>query len=320
MDDLNELMMFASVARHGSFSAAALALGIPKSRVSRRISALEVRLGVRLLQRSTRAVQLTDTGRDLLVHCDDMIGAARLAFEVAERSGETPAGRVRVSCPVGVAHIFLAPVLNKFMAANPAVRLELDLSNRRVDVIAEGYDVAIRIRSTVEDSQLIIRRLGLSEQWLVASPSFVAGEGPFLGPEDLQGRRGLGPAGIRGERNLWHVTAPDSQRIGIEYTPVLATDDIYTLGHATLAGLGIAQLPRNLCGRAVREGRLVRLLPVYPLAAHQLHAIFPSRRGLVPAVRAFVDFLGHELPLLTQDMEDGYSEPPTGAATNGFGL
>ncbi len=194
------LVMFASVARHASFSAAALALGVPKSRVSRRISDLEARLGVRLLQRSTRAVQLTDTGRDLLVHCEEMISAARLALEVAERSGEAPAGRLRVSCPVGVAHMFVAPVLGKFMSAHPAVRLELDLSNRKVDVIAEGYDVALRIRSSVDDSQLMIRRLGLSEQWLVASPGFIEKEGPFLSPEQLQHRRGLGPAGVRGER------------------------------------------------------------------------------------------------------------------------
>ncbi|WP_029005337.1 LysR family transcriptional regulator [Azorhizobium doebereinerae] len=312
MEDLNELVMFASVARHASFSAAALALGIPKSRVSRRISDLEARLGVRLLQRSTRVVQLTDTGRDLLVHCEEMIGAARLAFEVAERSGEAPAGRLRVSCPVGVAHLFVAPVLGTFMSAYPAVRLELDLSNRKVDVIAEGYDVAIRIRSSVDDSQLMIRRLGLSEQWLVASPDLVARDGPFLSPDHIQHRRGLGPAGVRGERNLWHVIMPDGQRMGIEYDPVLATDDIYTLGRAALAGLGIAILPRNLCGRAVREGRLVRLLPGYPIAPHQLHAIFPSRRGLVPAVRAFLDFLGTELPMRTRDWEDGYRPGASG--------
>lgn len=314
MDDLNELVMFASVARHGSFSAAALALGIPKSRVSRRIADLEIRLGVRLLQRSTRAVQLTDTGRDLLVHCEEMIGAARMAFEVAERSGEAPAGRLRVSCPVGVAHIFIAPVLNMFMAAYPAVRLELDLTNRRVDVIREAYDVAIRIRSTVDDSQLMIRRLGVSEQWLVASPGFVAAEGPFACPEDLQGKRGLGPAGVRGERNLWHVSAPDGEKIGIEYLPVLATDDVYTLGRAALAGLGIAQLPRNLCGKAVEEGRLIRLIPDHPLAPHQLHAIFPSRRGIIPAVRAFLDFLAQELPPRLQVVEEGYP------AEDGHGL
>ncbi|RUX07744.1 LysR family transcriptional regulator [Mesorhizobium sp. M8A.F.Ca.ET.059.01.1.1] len=310
MDDLNELTVFAAVARHGSFSSAALALGIPKSRVSRRIAALEARLGVRLLQRSTRSVNLTSVGQEFLKHCNEMINAARMAFEIAEQAGETPAGHLRVSCPVGLAHVFIAPVLWKFMRAHPAVRLDLDLTNRRVDLIAEGYDIALRVRSTVEDSQLMIRRLGISEQWLVAGPEFVASHGPFDAPRSMHLQRGLGPAGVRGERNLWHLTAPDGQAFDVEYVPALATDDINMLGQAALAGMGIAQLPRNLCGDAVRTGRLVRLLPDHSLPAHQLHAIFPSRRGLVPAVRAFLDFLGHELPLLIAKIEDGYASVP----------
>ncbi|RUW81281.1 LysR family transcriptional regulator [Mesorhizobium sp. M2A.F.Ca.ET.067.02.1.1] len=315
MDDLNELTMFASVARHGSFSSAALALGIPKSRVSRRIAALEARLGVRLLQRSTRSVNLTSVGQEFLKHCNEMIDAARLAFEIAEQAGEAPAGRLRVSCPVGLAHVFVAPVLWKFMRAHPAVRLDLDLTNRRVDLIAEGYDIALRVRSTIEDSQLMIRRLGISEQWLVAGPEFVSSHGPFDAPQSLHLQKGLGPAGVRGERNLWRLTAPDGQATDIEYVPALATDDIHMLGQAALAGMGIAQLPRNLCGDAVRKGRLVRLLPDHTLPPHQLHAVFPSRRGLVPAVRTFLDFLGHELPQLTAKIEDGYA---TGSRDGGL--
>lgn len=305
--------MFASVARHGSFSKAALALGIPKSRVSRRIAALEARLGVRLLQRSTRSVKLTSVGEEFLKHCNDMIDAARMAFDVAAQAGKAPAGRLRVSCPVGLAHVFLAPVLWKFMQAHPTIGLDLDLTNRRVDIIAEGYDIALRVRSTIDDSQLMMRRLGVSEQWLVASSDYVASFGPFDSLGSLNLQKGLGPAGVRGERNLWRVTAPDGDSSDIAYLPVLATDDIYMLGQAALAGLGIAQLPRNLCGDWVREGRLVRLLPDYSLPAHQLHAIFPSRRGLVPAVRAFLDFLSQELPLMTEKTEDGYAT----ASTNG---
>ncbi|TGU99814.1 LysR family transcriptional regulator [Mesorhizobium sp. M00.F.Ca.ET.151.01.1.1] len=314
MDDLNELTMFAAIARHGSFSSAALALGIPKSRVSRRIAALEARLGVRLLQRSTRSVNLTSVGREFLKHCNEMIDAARMAFEIAEQAGEAPAGRLRVSCPVGLAHVFVAPVLWKFMRDHPAVRLELDLTNRRVDPIGEGYDVALRVRSAIEDSQLMIRRLGISEQWLVAGPEYVSSHGPFDAPKSMHLQKGLGPAGVRGERNLWHLTTPDGRATDIEYVPALATDDIHMLGQAALAGMGIAQLPRNLCGDAVRKGRLVRLLPDHALPAHELHAIFPSRRGLVPAVRAFLDFLGHELPLLTAKIEDGYA---TGSRDDG---
>lgn len=124
MEDLNDLVLFAAVVTHGSFSAAARALGIPKSRVSRRVADLEQRLGVRLLQRSTRAVHVTDVGSAFYAQCEVMTQAARAALEVAEHAGERPSGRLRVSCPVGVAHAFLAPVLSKFLLAQPEVRLE----------------------------------------------------------------------------------------------------------------------------------------------------------------------------------------------------
>lgn len=308
MEDLNDLVLFASVVTHGSFSGAARALGIPKSRVSRRVADLEARLGVRLLQRSTRAVHVTDVGSAFYRHCETMTQAARAAFEVAEHAGEKPSGRLRVSCPVGVAHVFIAPVLSKFLRAYPDVRLELDVTNRRVDVIGEGYDVALRVRSTLDDSNLVVRSFGVSDQVLVASPAFVAEHGPFDTPESMRGAVGVGFGGGAGERARWRLTPPEGGAVDVEYTPALVTDDLYLMGQTAIEGVGIAQLPFNLCAEPVRDGRLVVLLPNYRLPVHQFHAVFPSRRGLVPAVRALIEFLASELPDMTARVSRCYED------------
>lgn len=263
---------------------------------------------MRLLQRSTRALKVTEVGSAFYAHCETMTQAARAAFEVAERAGERPSGRLRVSCPVGVAHIFLAPVLPCFLRAHPDVRLELDLTNRRVDVIGEGYDVALRVRSTLEDSNLVMRTFGVSDQVLAASPAFVAEHGPFPSPDTLRGAIGVGPGGAGDEKAKWNLTASDGTPVDIEYRPVMITNDVYLLMQAAVAGAGIGQLPFNLCGDAIADGRLIVLLPEYRILGHQLHAVFPSRRGLVPAVRAFIDFLGAELSDMTVRSNRSFTE------------
>ena len=296
MDDLNDLVLFAAVVTHGGFSGAARALGISKSRVSRRVADLEERLAVRLLQRSTRSVNVTEVGAAFFTHCESLGVAAKAAYEVAARANAKPSGRLRVSCPIGVAHLFLAPLLPKFMLANADVKLELDLTNRRVDVIGEGYDVAIRIRSTLEDSEVVIRHFGISDQILVAAPAFLKEHGPVETVAALQGVKGLGPAGVRGERPRWRLTPPDGIEMDVKYTPVFASDDVYLLSRMALAGVGVAQLPFHICEEDIRHGRLVALLPDHMLPDHQLHAVYPTRRGLIPAVKAFVEMLVTELP------------------------
>lgn len=296
MEDLNDLVLFAAVVTHGGFSGAARALNVSKSRVSRRVAELEERLAVRLLQRSTRSVNVTEVGAAFFAHCESMAASARSAFEVAERANAKPSGRLRVSCPIGVAHLFLAPVLPNFMLANPGVRLELDLTNRRVDVIGEGYDVAIRVRSTLEDSDLVIRNFGVSDQVLAASPAFVRAHGPFDGIESLQGVAGLGPAGVRGERPRWRLTAPDDTTSEVEYRTTFASDDVYLLSRMAIAGVGVTQLPFHVCDEDLRSNRLIALLPDHKLPGHQLHAVYPTRRGMVPAVKAFVETLAEALP------------------------
>lgn len=296
MEDLNDLVLFAAVVTHGGFSGAARALGIPKSRISRRVAELEQRLAVRLLQRSTRSVSVTEVGAAFFSHCESMAAAARAAHEVAARANASPSGRLRVSCPIGVAHLFLAPLLPGFLLAHPDVRLDLDLTNRRVDVIGEGYDVAIRIRSALDDSELVVRHFGHSDQVLAASPSFVLAHGPFESVEALRGVKGLGPAGVRGEKPRWVVKSPAGDTFEVDYQPCFATDDVYLMSRMAVAGVGVAQLPLHVCADDLGEGRLVALLPGHVLPAHQLHAVYPTRRGMVPAVKAFVDMLVAGLP------------------------
>lgn len=289
MEDLNDLALFAAVVSQGSFSAAGRSLGMPKSRVSRRIAALEERLGVRLLQRSTRAMHVTDIGASFLHHCESMLQAARDAMEVAAQATDRPSGRLRVSCPFGVAHLFLTRLIPAFIDRYPDVRLELELTTRRVDVIAEGFDIALRIRTTIENSDLIVRHLGLSQQVLVASPTFVSAHGPFDTAASLRGQRGIGP-GPR-DQSMWCVTSPDGDSVEIGYVPVFLTDDIHLAWQATRAGAGIARLPIELCAASFDDGTLCELLPNHRSSPHQLHAVYPSRRELAPAVRAFVDAL-----------------------------
>ncbi|WP_024906163.1 LysR substrate-binding domain-containing protein, partial [Robbsia andropogonis] len=196
---------------------------------------------------------------------------------------------------MGVSHIFLAPLLARFLTTHPDVRLEMELSNRRVDVIGEGFDVAMRVRSTLEDSNLVVRTFGTSQQLLVASPAFIAARGPFHTPESLQGRRGLGPGGMPGEPMRWRLMGQENALAEIDYVSALVTDDVHLMMAAAIGGAGLALLPFNVCRSAIEQGALAVVLPEYRAPAHQLHAVFPSRRGLVPAVRAFIEFLAVEL-------------------------
>jgi DNA-binding transcriptional LysR family regulator len=298
VDGVDDLVLFAAVVAEGGFSGAGRALGIPKSRVSRRIDGLERRLGLRLLQRSTRTVQATEVGIAFYRRCEAVVDAARAALEVAELARAKPSGRLRVSCPVGVAYRFLAPGLPGFLLAHPEVRLELELTNRHVDLIGEGFDLALRSRPTLDDPNLIVRTFGESPQVLVASPEYVLRCGPFDSIAALRTGVGLGPAGLHRERPAWCLREAQGQTVDVEYTCALVTDDLHLLMQSVLAGVGIAQLPFNLCAAAIDDGRLQVLLPNYALPANQLHAVFPSRRGLAPAVRAFLDMLAAQLPAI----------------------
>lgn len=296
MQDLNDLYYFAMVVEHNGFAAAERALGIPKSRLSRRIAQLETDLGVRLLQRSTRRFAVTEVGQSVYRHAQAMLSEAQSAREVVDRLSAEPRGLVRVSSPVALAQMQLAKLLPEFLAANPKVRVQLHVSNRRVDVINEGFDVALRVRAHLtDDGSLVMRSFGQIQELLVASPAYLDRAGRPQRPEDLVGHVTLSMH-EEDSRQRWELHGPDDQVRRIEIQPRLMGFDFPLLREAAVQGLGIVLLPETVCADAVHKGELEIVLPDWNLPQGICHAVFPSRRGLLPAVRLFIDFLAERLP------------------------
>lgn len=291
MQDLNDLYYFARVVEHGGYAAAGRALGIPKSKLSRRILALEEHIGVRLLQRSTRKLTVTEIGQEFYRHCVAMLVEAEAAQEAIDRSRSGPQGLIRVSCPPALVCYSIGPIIASYMAANPRVTVELDSTSRRVDVIGEGIDVALRVRfPPFEDSDLAMRVLGTSPQRIVASPKLIADIPTPLNPADLTAMPSLGLGPLNRE-HVWQLSGPNGARVRIPFKPRLVTDDMSQLLHAATEGVGVVQLPDIVTDDAIASGALVTLLPEWTPAAGTIQAVFASRRGLLPSVRSLIDFL-----------------------------
>lgn len=294
MQDLNDLRFFAEVVDHGGFAAAARKLNMPRSRLSRRIGLLEDRLGVRLIHRSTRHFAVTETGRDYYRHCVAMRVEAEAAQESIDRMRAEPQGTVKVSCPSSVIYFQVGAMIARFMEQCPKVDVLLESTNRRVDVIREGFDLAIRVRfPPLEDSDLVIRKLADSPQRLVASPSLVAAFSRPLVPADLAALPSLGWDPERAEHE-WRLEEPGGASSAVRHRPRYVTEDMVALRLAALRGVGVGQFPSFVVEDDLRAGRLVDLLPDWAPRAGIIHGAFPSRRGLLPSVRALLDFLAAE--------------------------
>jgi DNA-binding transcriptional LysR family regulator len=294
MRDLNDLGFFAAVVKHESFSAAARALGVPKSRISRRIAVLEEQLGVRLLERSTRRVRVTEVGRDVYRHARAAMDEADAVDEVALRMRSNPQGLVRISCPLG-AQRGLAAALPAFLAKHPLLRLQFLMTNRPVDLIGEGMDIAIRIRERLDtDGELQMKRIGISRRILVASKALLRKYGTPQNPEDLRrfpiihATERLGPI-------TWELAGPAGKTASVPVDPKVSAGDFPILLDAAIAGIGLALLPEIDCQDALSRKRLVRVLPGWSVGDGIIHLVFPSRRGMLPSVRATIDFLATTL-------------------------
>lgn len=292
MRDLNELYYFAAVVEHGGFAAAGRALGLPKSTLSRRVQALEERLGTRLINRSSRRFSVTEIGREFYERCQAMLVEAEAAEQLIAEMQAEPRGLVRLSCPVALLNFQFGALIARFLSENPAVEIQLEATNRRVDVIAEGFDLAIRVRfPPMEPTGLVMRRLDESTQCLVAAPSLLTG--PLASPADLAGLPSADLWSPRRE-HAWQLRHADGTTASVPHKPRYITDDMAALREAALAGIGIVQLPTLMIWQDVEAGRLIHALPDWRPEAGIVHAVFPSRRGLLPSVRALLDFLVQE--------------------------
>lgn len=293
MQDLNDLYYFVQAVDHGGFAAAARALGIQKSKLSRRIGLLEERLGVRLIQRSTRRFSVTEIGREYYRHCVAMLIEADAAQTVIDQSRAQPCGVVRLSCPTGLLAFQFGELFGRFMALYPDVGLHVESTNRRVDVIGEGFDLAIRVRPPpIAESELVMRRFDERTIRIVASPELLRTRA-IVHPADLAGLPSLdfGPAG--GEHR-WRLRHSDGSVAEVRHMPRLVTDDMAVLRAAAITGAGAVRLPTLTVWGDLESGRLATILPEWRPANEIVHAVFPSRRGLLPSVRALLDFLADE--------------------------
>ena len=292
MQDLNDMLYFTEVVEAGGFAAAARRLGLPKSKLSRRVAELEGRLGVRLLQRTTRKLSLTDVGVLYLRHCSAMRDAAQAAQEAVEHIQTEPRGTVRVACPLTLALTTIGPLIPIFLARYPQVRIDMRVSNRVVDLVEEGVDVALRVRPTLEDSaSLVVKNFGQSRTLLVASPQQLQRQWQPTEVAQLAGLDTVAMSAVDGKAT-WVLQGPGGASHTLVHQPRYCADDLATLRFAVLGGIGMCFMPDYMCEEDRRSGRMVEVLPGWNPTPGIFHAVYPTRRGMVPAVRAFLDFLG----------------------------
>lgn len=293
---LDDFYYFAKVVEHGGYAKAGRVLEIPKSRLSRHVAALESRLGVRLVNRSTRRFVVTEVGQEVRRHALAMLAEADAALEAVEFARAEPRGIVKASCPVALAQSPMAQFLPEFLARYPKIRVALYATNRRVDVLNEGVDVALRVRTTpTGEDGLVMRTLGQSCHVLVASSEYLNQRGRPERPQDIPQHATLSFE-PEIDRQSWQLLDSNGVTATIEHTPRLVCHDFPVLRQAVLAGVGMALLPESVVRADIESGRLERVLPAWTFPLGVVHAVFPTRRGLLPSVRAFIDFLAERMP------------------------
>jgi len=287
--EADDLLLFARVMEAGSFSRAAERLHLPKSTVSRRIAALEERLGEKLLQRSTRRLALTDFGQGVLEHARVVASEVDGALALALHRQQRPRGRLKVSMPGDFAQQALPDMLSRFVRDNPEVQLELDLSPRRVDLIAEGFDLAIRMGTLPEDSQLAARRLALIWEKLYASPGYLAEHGSPHTLDDLQVHRLISNAYYSEQGEEWRLEREDQQTT-IKLRPALTVDQYSVVASILKQHHGIGLLPSYMGQPLVEKGILAEVLPDWRAAGWPVFLVFAYQQPLPRKYQAFMSF------------------------------
>jgi DNA-binding transcriptional LysR family regulator len=311
MEDLNDLYYFVAVVQHNGFTAAARAIGLEKSRLSRSVAQLEKRLGVRLLQRSTRSIALTEAGLRFYERSRDAIDSVQSAVESIAELQKEPSGTVRVSCFGMFAYANLASILPEYLAAHPKVHVQVDANERIVNLIDERFDLAIRARQQVEDlAGMVAWPITEVRRVLVASPAFLARNGIPADAVDLARFDTISRTGdFHDDRARWELNDPQDGKCTVFTTPRLVTSEVRMLLEAAIRGIGIAFLPESAVAPALKCRQLVKVLPHLTSPEYLIYLIYPAPRGMLPSVRSLIDFLKKELP-------DMYSAPSSMPASN----
>lgn len=293
MLNLNDLLLFVRVVDRGGFAAASRALGIPKSTLSQRLSALETSIGVRLVQRTSRSFVLTEIGRDFHRHATAMLIEAEAAEDVVKGRLAEPSGTVRITASLPIAQFRLAPLLPRLAASYPKVRIMLDVTDRFVDIVQEGFDIAIRNHfAPLPNTDLVQRRICFDPAWLIASADYIRERGMPARPEEVNGLDGLLASSTD---TLWRLRNGDGTVAEVTPSPRYVANETITLLEAAKAGLGVACLAGSFCAPLITSGALVRILPNWTAGGVATTLLMPHRRGQLPSVRVIADQLIAEL-------------------------
>jgi LysR family transcriptional regulator AphB len=296
MVDLNDVAIFVQVVRMSSFAEAGRQLGVPPNSVSRRVQQLEQQLGVRLLQRSTRRLTMTDAGQRFYTGCVEQIDALAEAAQAAADVAGTPSGKVRVAAPSDFFQWFPMDSIKTFLDAHPRVRLEFKLSDALADFIGDSIDVAFRAGKTMPPN-VVARRVGDSRVGLFASPNYLLTRGTPTQPEDLVSHDCITLPTAAGGASKWKLDGPDGS-VSVTVKGRLQANTRQAQLRAALAGIGIAMLPAMVTTEHLERGTLRAVLPDYSVAGVGLHLVYLSRRQLPRAVRAFIDYLADQVQAL----------------------
>jgi DNA-binding transcriptional LysR family regulator len=292
--NLNEILVFMAVVDEGSFIAGGQATGLTRSAAGKAVNRLEDRLGVRLLNRTTRALSLTDEGRVFYDRCLQILAAVDEAEARVAGRHDTPRGVLRLTVPDAFGRLVILPLLKKYLEAWPDIQVEVNLTDRQADIVEEGFDLAIRIGEAPSDTRLVSRVVARYKAVLCASPSYIAQRGEPLDVDALAAHDCL-IFSSRNRRQSWRFLGDDGSWVKAQGRSRLRLDSGEALRNAAVAGLGIAFLPDFLVAEDLAAGRLQQVLPDLYAGDVKIVTIYPTRRLLEPRVRRFIDLMIQEL-------------------------
>jgi DNA-binding transcriptional LysR family regulator len=298
MLDLKDVFYFVQVVDRGGFTTASKCLGLPKSTLSHRVRELEASLGVTLLNRTSRHFGMTEVGKQFYHYAQTLLQTAEIAEEAVRQRANEPSGVIRMTTAVEIAQFALKELIPEFLRKHPKVQIVEDTTDILVDIVSDGFDLALRGHSApLKDSSLVQRSIARVPWYLFAGKEYLDARGTPLSPEELAQHDTL--AIVRRDSSHWTLTGPNGRRSIIRTTPRFQSNNMIALKESACFNLGIVALPGYVCRDEIATGKLKQILPGWIVADARISALIPYKRGLLPAVRSLVDFLAHEMPRVT---------------------